>query len=163
MSGTISIDMHNHVYPAGTEPHPQRGQPRRQEEQQQAPGLSLAEELKESGLAAVCASFVLDFAANEKTGDARDNFLRWLTAIDAELEKGHIRRALKLKVCRPPMTMVHQQSSKRSKGHTSSRGPWTGYKRCTNAVFGTFSCFTIEATWCRPWATQIRGALTSVV
>ena len=35
MSGTIGIDMHNHVYPAGTEPHPQRGQLQRQEEQQQ--------------------------------------------------------------------------------------------------------------------------------
>ncbi len=62
MSGIIGIDMHNHVYPAGTEPHPQRGQPGRQEEQQQAPDLSLAEELKRSGLTAVCASFVLDFA-----------------------------------------------------------------------------------------------------
>jgi len=25
MSRTIGIDMHNHVYPAGTEPHPQHG------------------------------------------------------------------------------------------------------------------------------------------
>jgi membrane dipeptidase len=97
MSGTIGIDMHNHVYPPGTEPHPQRGQPPRQEEQPPAPGLSLAEELKRSGLTAVCASFVLDFAANDKPGDARDNFLRWLTAIDAQLEKGHIHRALNLK------------------------------------------------------------------
>jgi membrane dipeptidase len=97
MSGTIGIDMHNHVYPAGTEPHPQRGQPRRQEEQQQAPTLFLAKELKQSGLTAVCASFVLDFARNEKPGDARDNFLGWLTAIDAQLEKGHLHRALNLK------------------------------------------------------------------
>lgn len=97
ISGTIGIDMHNHVYPAGTEPHPQRGQPQRQEEQQQAPELFLAEELKRSGLTAVCASFVLDFAPNNKPGDARDNFLRWLTAIDAQLEKGHIHRALNLK------------------------------------------------------------------
>ena len=92
MSGTIGIDMHNHVYPAGTEPHP-----RPQDEQQQTPRLSLAEELKRSGLTAVCASFVLDFAPNNKPGDARDNFLRWLTAIDAQLEKGHIQRALNLK------------------------------------------------------------------
>ncbi len=97
MSTTIGIDMHNHVYPPGTEPHPQGGQPPRQEEQPQAPELSLAEELKRSGLTAVCASFVLDFAANNKPGDARDNFLRWLTAVDAQLEKGHIRRALNLK------------------------------------------------------------------
>ena len=25
MSRTIGIDMHNHVYPSGTEPHPQQG------------------------------------------------------------------------------------------------------------------------------------------
>lgn len=96
-SRTIGIDMHNHVYPAGTEPHPQRGQPQREEEQSQAPDLFIADELKMSGLTAVCASFVLDFAQNEKPGDARDNFLSWLTAIDAQLEKGHIRRALNLK------------------------------------------------------------------
>jgi membrane dipeptidase len=97
MSGTIGIDMHNHVYPAGTEPHPQNGQPRRQEEQQQAPELFLATELKRSGLTAVCASFVLDFAPHDKPGDERDNFLRWLTAIDVQLAKGHIHRALNLK------------------------------------------------------------------
>ena len=101
LSKTIGIDMHNHVYPAGTEPHPQHGpqgaQPPRQEQQDQAPVLSIAEELKRSGLAAVCASFVLDFAQNDKPGDARDNFLHWLTAIDAQLEKGHLHRALSLK------------------------------------------------------------------
>jgi membrane dipeptidase len=96
MSGIIGIDMHNHVYPAGTEPHPQHDQPRRQKELQQVPDLFLAEELRRSGLTAVCASFVLDFAPNDKPGDARDNFLRWLTAIDAQLEKGHIHRALSL-------------------------------------------------------------------
>jgi membrane dipeptidase len=96
MSRTIGIDMHNHVYPAGTEPHPQHGQPPRQEEQQQAPGLFLAEELKQSGLTAVCASFVLDFAPFAKPGDARDHFLSWLTAMDAQLEKGHMHRALNL-------------------------------------------------------------------
>jgi membrane dipeptidase len=97
ISGNIGVDMHNHVYPAGTEPHPQQGQPRRQEEQQQAPDLLLAEELKRSGLTSVCASFVLDFVPNNKPGDARDNFLRWLTALDAQLEKEHIHRALNLK------------------------------------------------------------------
>jgi membrane dipeptidase len=94
---TIGIDMHNHVYPAGTAPHPQNSQPRRQEEQQQAPDPSMAEELKRSALTAVCASYVLDFAPNDKPGEARDNFLRWLTAIDAQLEKEHMHRALNLK------------------------------------------------------------------
>jgi membrane dipeptidase len=90
MSRTIGIDMHNHVYPAGTEPHPQQ-------EQQPAPSLSLAEEIKQSGLTAVCASFVLDFAPFAKPGNARDNFLHWLTAMDTQLEKGHMHRALNLK------------------------------------------------------------------
>jgi membrane dipeptidase len=97
ISVTIGIDMHNHVHPAGTESHPQQGPPRRQDEQQQTPGLSMAEELKHSGLTAVCASYELDFAPNNKPGDAEGNFLRWLTAIDAQLEKGHMHRALNLK------------------------------------------------------------------
>jgi membrane dipeptidase len=93
MSKTIGIDMHNHVYPAGTEPQAQNGQ-RRQEEQQ---ALGLAQELKESGLTAVCASFVLDSAPFAKPGDALDHYLSWLTAMDAQLEKGHMHRALNLK------------------------------------------------------------------
>ena len=95
-SKTIGIDMHNHVYPAGTEPHPQQAPPRAQE-QQQAPELFIADELKQSGLTAVCASFVLDFAHNEEPGDAGANFRHWLDAIDVQLEKGHIHRALNLK------------------------------------------------------------------
>jgi membrane dipeptidase len=39
----------------------------------------------------------MDFAPNVKPGDARDKFLPWLTAVDVDLEKGHIRRALTLK------------------------------------------------------------------
>jgi membrane dipeptidase len=39
----------------------------------------------------------LDFAHNEKPGDARANFLHWLDAIDVQLEKGHIRRGLSLR------------------------------------------------------------------
>ena len=57
----------------------------------------MAGELKRSGLTAVCASYVLDFAPNHKPGDARENYLRWLDAIDSELEKGRLRRALTLK------------------------------------------------------------------
>lgn len=103
---TIGIDMHNHVYPSGTEPQrgggggcrgrgggpgspPQQEQGQRQSQgdQQQARDLSLSDELRRSGLSAVCASFVLDFAPNEKPGDALSNYLNWLTAIDAALEK----------------------------------------------------------------------------
>jgi membrane dipeptidase len=108
----MGIDMHNHVYPAGTEPHPQWGPPHGGPPpggappsgppqagpppgQEQSPGreLVLADELNRSGLTAVSASFVLDFASNRQPGDARANLLRWFTAIDAELEKGGLRRA----------------------------------------------------------------------
>src|ERR1700733_10317776 len=93
MSRTIGIDMHNHVYPAGTEPHPQNGQPL----QPEGPALSLEDEIKQSGLTAVCASFVLDFAPLTKPGDAWDHYRSWLTAMDAQLEKGQMHRALNLK------------------------------------------------------------------
>ena len=87
---TMGIDMHNHVYPAGTQQGPQRGG-------DPGPALSLAEELKLSGLTAVCAGFAVDRAGNTKPGDARVNVLKWLDAIDAELERGHVSRALTLK------------------------------------------------------------------
>jgi membrane dipeptidase len=90
MLRTIGIDMHNHVYPPGTDPQ-------RQEERSLTHDLSIGEELKRSGLTAVCASFGLDFLPNKQPGEARDNYLRWLTAVDAQLRKGHIQRALTLK------------------------------------------------------------------
>lgn len=112
LAKSIGIDMHNHVYPAGTEPHPRFGPPGPQgggpkggvpaggppprEEDKPGPELSLLDELKNTGLTAVCASYVLDFAQNDKPGDARANLLRWFTAIDAQLEEGHMRRALTL-------------------------------------------------------------------
>jgi membrane dipeptidase len=39
----------------------------------------------------------MDFGPKDKPGDARDTFRRWLAAIDAQLEKGHMHRALNLK------------------------------------------------------------------
>lgn len=81
----LAIDMHNHVYPAGTEPHPHQrpGEPPMET-------LPLGEALARSGLTAVCASFVLDFA----DGDPRDALLGWMKAIDAQLAAGGIKRAL---------------------------------------------------------------------
>jgi membrane dipeptidase len=96
MSQTIGIDMHNHVYPEGTEPH-FPGSSQQGPEKQQGTELLLGEELKRSGLTAVCASFVLDFASNGKPGDAREKLLAWFAAIDNQLATGHIHRALNLK------------------------------------------------------------------
>lgn len=97
LARTIGIDMHNHVYPAGTEPHPQGGRGRGPAPGQQGPALSIAEEIRQSGLTAVCASFVLDFVPIHKPGDAREKLLGWFDAIDSQLEAGHMRRALILK------------------------------------------------------------------
>ncbi len=58
---TIGIDIHNHVYVAGTEP--QHGPP-----QPAGEVPDLATELRRSGFTAVSAGFVLDFQRNEKPG-----------------------------------------------------------------------------------------------
>lgn len=105
MAQVVGVDMHNHVYPPGTEPHPNFGPPPGtkqgmappappHQEEQLGPPLQIAEEIKRSGITAVCCSFVLDFAPNHKPGDARDNYLHWLDSIDAELKNGHMQRAL---------------------------------------------------------------------
>lgn len=96
LSKTIGIDMHNHVYPTGTEPHPQHAPGPEGQPPQDPPSLPLGEELKHSGLTAVCAAITIDFAPSNKPGDAREYFLHWLDAIDRELEKAHIHRALTL-------------------------------------------------------------------
>jgi membrane dipeptidase len=100
----IGIDMHNHVYPSGTEPHPhfapkggpQGGPPQNPVDDPNNSQRFIASELVHTGLTAVCASFVLDFAQNDKPGDARANYLHWLDAIDGQLAQGHMRRALTL-------------------------------------------------------------------
>jgi membrane dipeptidase len=127
LAQVIGVDMHNHVYPAGTEPHPHFGPPQgakvsapsqssgsggpngsaQQDRgpQQGPPGedakpevhLNVADELRQSGLTAVCAAFVLDFAQNDKPGDAMRNYLHWMDALDAQLERGQMRAALGLK------------------------------------------------------------------
>jgi membrane dipeptidase len=94
LSRVISVDVHNHVFPPGTEPHPDQPRPG---EPPPAPSLPLARELKRSGLTAVCASFGLDFTSINKPGEALANYLHWLSAIDAELQQSHIHRALNRK------------------------------------------------------------------
>src|ERR1044072_7881896 len=76
VSETMSIDMHNHVYPAGMQQGSRSGNAPRGGDPSSE--LSIAEELKLSGLTAICAGFALDRAGNTKPGDARVNFLKWL-------------------------------------------------------------------------------------
>ena len=60
LAGTIGIDMHNHITPGGA--RPEQG---RNEQQKSQSNLDLADEIKRSGLTAVCAAFRLDFNACE--------------------------------------------------------------------------------------------------
>ncbi len=88
LAGTIGIDMHNHVTPGGA-----RGEQGRKEPQKSQPNLDLAEEIKRSGLTAVCAAFRLDFNAREPYA----RFQQGLTAVDGLLGKDRLTRAMSLK------------------------------------------------------------------
>ena len=88
LSGTIGIDMHNHVTPGGA--RPEQG---RKEQQKSQSNLDLADEIKRSGLTAVCAAFRLDFNAREPYA----RFLQGLTAVDGLLGKDRLTRAMNLK------------------------------------------------------------------
>ena len=88
LSGTIGIDMHNHVTPGGE--RPQQGGKAQEKSQ---PSLDLADEIRRSGLTAVCAAFRLSFNASDPYG----TFSKGLTAIDGLVGKGGLTRALTLK------------------------------------------------------------------
>ena len=87
LSETIGTDMHNHVYPAGTEPHPQHGPqdgpPQRPQEQQAGYPNSLSGKRTRAvrgttrSVRDLCS---FDFAPNEKPGNAQASFLGWLNA-----------------------------------------------------------------------------------
>jgi membrane dipeptidase len=97
IASTIAIDMHNHVYPAGISQSRGPGGWGGLLGQQQEPELSLEKELNRAGLTAVCAAYELDFTPIAKPGDARDNYLRWIAALDRQLEREHLHRAFNLK------------------------------------------------------------------
>jgi membrane dipeptidase len=87
LAATIGIDIHNHVTPGGERPEQSRkDQPKSQ------PNLDLADEIKRSGLTAVCAAFRLDFNAREPYA----RFQQGLTAIDGLVGKDGLTRALNL-------------------------------------------------------------------
>ena len=88
LAGTIGIDMHNHVTPGGA--RPEQG---RKEQQKSQSNLDLADEIKRSGLTAVCAAFRLDFNAREPYA----RFLQGLTAVDSLLGKDRLTRAMNRK------------------------------------------------------------------
>ncbi len=88
LAASIGIDMHNHVTPGG-----ERGDARRKEQQTPQSELDLAEEIRRSGLTAVCAAFRIGFNDPDPYG----TFTKGLTAIDGMVAKGGLTRALNLK------------------------------------------------------------------
>ena len=95
-----------------------------------------------------------------KGGGRRDC---WLIAIDAQLEKEHMRRALNLKDLEAATSVGNPRLRKRSKEQSSLRGIWTEWKRHTNTVYGTCNCFTSEMICYRVWATRTQPPLIYVV
>ena len=91
LSGTIGIDMHNHVTPGGE--RPEQGRKDQKDQQKSQTNLDLADEIKRSGLTAVCAAFRLSFNAREPYA----TFLQGLTAVDGLMGKDRLTRAMNLK------------------------------------------------------------------
>lgn len=75
---TIGIDTHNHIdLPMTAEELP-------------GPNIDLKGEMKKSGLSAICATFATDY----QQGDAYARFLTAMKAMDAQLERNGMKRAL---------------------------------------------------------------------
>jgi membrane dipeptidase len=87
---TIGIDTHNHIdVPLTAAETP-------------GPNLDLGEELKRSGLSAICMTFATDY----QTGDAYDRFLKGLASMDRQLERNGMQRSL----TPDDIRMAHKQS-----------------------------------------------------
>src|SRR5580658_5075683 len=78
VSKTIGIDTHNHVDVPLTEA------------EMPGPDIDLAGEMKRSGLSAICMTFATDY----QQGDAYDRFMKGLAAMDRQLERNGMKRAL---------------------------------------------------------------------
>jgi membrane dipeptidase len=75
---TIGIDTHNHIdVPLTAAEMP-------------GPNIDLANEMKRSGLSAICMTFATDY----QPGDAYDRFLRGLASMDRQLERNAMKRSL---------------------------------------------------------------------
>ncbi|OMP76287.1 peptidase M19 [[Flexibacter] sp. ATCC 35208] len=84
VAATYGIDTHNHVdVPLIKEDIP-------------GPDIDLAGEMKRSGLSAICMTFAVDYKKLDPNGEAYDRFLNGLTAMDAELAKNKMKRALNM-------------------------------------------------------------------
>jgi membrane dipeptidase len=93
VSNTMGIDTHNHIdVPLTAADVP-------------GPDLDLVGEMKKAGLAAICATFAVDYQRLGEPGVAYDRFLNGLKSMDAQLAKNHMQRALGLR----DLQAAHQQ------------------------------------------------------
>jgi membrane dipeptidase len=75
---TVGIDTHNHIdVPLTTAEMP-------------GPDLDLKDEMKRSGLSAICMTFATDY----QPGDAYDRFMKGLASMDLQLERNGMKRSL---------------------------------------------------------------------
>lgn len=93
VASTMGIDTHNHIdVPLAAADLP-------------GPDLDLAGEMKRSGLSAICATFAVDYQRLGEPGVAYDRFLNALKAMDGQLARNHMQRALNLK----DLQIAHQR------------------------------------------------------
>jgi membrane dipeptidase len=82
VAATIGIDTHNHIdIPLIAADMP-------------GPDIALADEMKKSGLSAICMTFALDYQRLTEPGQAYERFLNGLTAYDQQLKNNGMKRAL---------------------------------------------------------------------
>ncbi|MGA2094915.1 MAG: membrane dipeptidase [Candidatus Acidiferrum sp.] len=78
VAATIGIDTHNHIdVPLTAAEIP-------------GPDIDLSDEMKRSGLSAICMTFATDY----QQGDAYDRFLKGLSSMDRQLERNKMKRSL---------------------------------------------------------------------
>jgi membrane dipeptidase len=75
---TIGIDTHNHIDVPLTEA------------EMPGPDIDLSDDMKRSGLSAICMTFATDY----QPGDAYDRFLKGLASMDRQLERNRMKRSL---------------------------------------------------------------------
>jgi membrane dipeptidase len=88
ISGTITVDMHNHVAVPYTR-NPATAKP--------DPELDLAREMKRSGFSAICETFSPDDLYTTEVGEMNKYVLHGLEYEDRLLARNHMRRALNMK------------------------------------------------------------------
>ncbi len=105
----------------------------------------------------------MDFAPNRKPGDARDNFLRWLTRSTRNSRRGIIRRALTLKDLESAHGRKQPTIVQTVEGSHFIEGRLERIEEVYKRGLRHLQLLHEQDDMVFPWATRIRGALTLVV